>query len=1634
VVKPPGRPAQVEAIFDAAMARPKEEREAFVAQACGGDEALRAEVMLLLASVAGAWSLMAAAPPSAEALAQMARLKPEEAGDQIGRYKLREQIGEGGFGTVWVADQVEPVRRRVALKIIKMGMDTKDVIARFEQERQALAMMDHPHIAKVLDAGATAWGRPFFVMELVRGIRITDYCDQEQLTTDERLKLFVAVCNAVQHAHQKGIIHRDIKPSNILVTLHDGVPVPKVIDFGVAKATQGRLTDLTIYTQFQQMIGTPLYMSPEQAEMSGLDVDTRSDIYSLGVLLYELLIGRTPIDSDTLRRLGLDEIRRLIREQESPRPSTALHTMEMDARTVVAQRRKVEPPGLLGLLRGDLDAIVMKALEKDRTHRYETANGLAMDVQRYLDGEPVLARPTSQFYRLGRMARRNKGAFAAALAVLAALFIGAAVAGWQAVRAWQAEGRARAQAAEAVAARTTAEVDRQRAQDGEDRARAAEMEARRQSDLSEERLYFSHMLLVGRDLAEGRPESARRLLEAHRRETSGRDLRDWEWYFLYGQLSQETVRVMAHRDGAPALAVSPDGLRVATVGSDGEIALWDTRGLRELARWRAHDAAALCVAWDKAGKRLATGSANGEVRIWDAESRQTLDRFAAPTETAVQAVAWEPAEGPNARLAIGAVKSCVQLWRPGSATGTAEVEDFSSVRGSIHGLSWSRDGQRLAAAFTERNPAAVIFEVGSKKEVFGTSTDIFTVAFDPAGTTLATGSKHQIVAFYVSGTNDPQFSRTIHQSGVSSVAWHPTGKFLASGSYDGTIRLINRFKAEAEPQVFPGHGGKVLCIAWATVPAPMPGASPAAALFSTGSDGTLRAWGTERVGGQTFAVATKPNLMQVRWSPQATQFAVVTWNEEFLSVDPLKGVTPLRLAGAKTGYLAELAWSPDGRRWALSSRSKGEIAIVNVDGTKIVAEFSQPGAWRLAWHPDGRHLASGSAKDTRVWDTIERRLVATIPRAAARITWHRDGKRLAIGTNAGAVEIWDGIGGKHITTWREAPPAEPGVKDDPFQPPHRISDLAWSPDGEHLAFVTQDTVAMILDATTGAPLQNLIGHTGGIWCVTWSGDGRRLATSGQDGRIRVFNPATGDQVAVIRHGVGDNNVSALDWSHDGRCLLSGGYDNSVRGWDVSRGRDLSAVRERETPLASQQEGAIQREPLAGILVRLGWADQARAEFARAIAAAPADRAIAAQAQQGEAQLVAALHSSNLPKAEPPPDPRLDPRLVAAFRAMGLPAAKPSVKTDADGRISLYLDDLAASDFSPLRGLPIRALSAQAAKVSDLSPLVGMPIETLDLSGCTNIRDFGPLGKIPDLTALYFHRVPIAELRGLAGLGLRTLHLEDTRVSDLAPLKGMRLEELALARTEVVDVSPLVECPKLKRLWLPQTATNVETLRQHPGLTHLSFSWDTKNRIPAQTRDEFWTAFDLVRNVADLCAQGALASAADEFRKLAQANASPHQREQASLAFARGQWKVTWFPSRIGPRSDLEGWRKLAKEPSAITEGVPVIDFLYRMTGPRRLNLTPALTERGPEATDFGTIARAQLKLPRRTWKFTVRTDDGIRVIVNGQPLIEQWIHQGPTNLSAVHRQTTDEPVDIVIEHFQEDGWAELKFGIEPVDE
>jgi hypothetical protein len=461
----------VKSIFGKALELPAADRAAYLDQACASDAALRAEVEGLLQALdaAGPFLNRPVAPSVGDSVEHTTDHAGEQPGTVIaGRYKLLEEIGEGGMGTVWVAEQTQPVRRKVAVKLVKAGMDSRHVLSRFEAERQALALMDHPNIAKVLDGGATDGGRPFFVMEYVKGVPITQYCDEARLTVRERLELFAPVCQAVQHAHQKGVIHRDLKPSNILVCLYDGKPAPKVIDFGLAKAMHQPLTEHTLHTAHGTMVGTPLYMSPEQAEFNNLDVDTRTDVYSLGVLLYELLTGTTPLEKQRLKTAAWQEVIRLIKEEEPQKPSAKLSGS--GTLPSVAAQRRLEPVKLTKLVRGELDWIAMKCLDKDRNRRYETANGLAMDVRRYLADEPVQAGPPSAWYRLRKFARRHRGRLWAAAAAAAALLVAAVGVGWF---LWDRAAQ-RAEADRQEAARR-AEADRQAA------ATAAAVEADLQS-------------------------------------------------------------------------------------------------------------------------------------------------------------------------------------------------------------------------------------------------------------------------------------------------------------------------------------------------------------------------------------------------------------------------------------------------------------------------------------------------------------------------------------------------------------------------------------------------------------------------------------------------------------------------------------------------------------------------------------------------------------------------------------------------------------------------------------------------------------------------------------------------------------------------------------------------------------------------------------------------------------------------------------------------------------------------------------------------------------------------------------------------------------------------------------------------
>jgi len=524
------------------------ERAAYLAAVCGEDAAMRRRIEKLLAAHEAAGGILDH-PAMPEAATGPYEPLTELPGTVIGPYKLLEQIGEGGFGVVFMAEQQQPVRRKVALKVLKPGMDTRQVVARFEAERQALALMDHPNIAHIFDGGATASGRPYFVMELVRGISITAFCDENQLPVRERLELFMTTCQAVQHAHQRGIIHRDLKPSNVLVTLHDDKAVVKVIDFGIAKATGQQLTEKTLFTNFAQLIGTPLYMSPEQAQLSGLDIDTRSDIYSLGVLLYELLTGTTPFDQERLRTAAYDEIRRIIREEEPAKPSTRISTLGQAA-TAASAKRKSDPRRLAQLFRGELDWIVMKALEKDRNRRYESASAFAADVLRYLNDEPVQACSPSLGYRFRKFARRNKRVVAMASLLFAMLLVVVAVLGGSYV-----------QVQEALQEKTQAlQLEQEALQE-----KTGLLERERRTS------YYQSIALAEREWAANNMTRVDQVLAG-----CPTELRGWEWRYLR-RLRRGGRTRLPLAGMVFCVGFSPDGDLLAAGNNPGMVKVWNTK-------------------------------------------------------------------------------------------------------------------------------------------------------------------------------------------------------------------------------------------------------------------------------------------------------------------------------------------------------------------------------------------------------------------------------------------------------------------------------------------------------------------------------------------------------------------------------------------------------------------------------------------------------------------------------------------------------------------------------------------------------------------------------------------------------------------------------------------------------------------------------------------------------------------------------------------------------------------------------------------------------------------------------------------------------------------------------------------------
>ncbi len=1137
----PEKRPQVDELFAEALRRaPGAERAQYLDTACGEDRDLRQRVERLLRAAADAGSFL-------EAPAQdLAPTIDQPTGDQptrrIGPYELLQQIGEGGMGEVWVAKQTEPVKRKVALKLIKTGMDSKAVLTRFEQERQALALMDHPHIAKVFDGGLTEDRRPYFVMELVNGLPLNKFCDEASLGIRERLQLFTEICQAVQHAHQKGIIHRDLKPSNILVTIIDGKPVPKVIDFGVAKATAGRLTDESLSTLFGTVIGTLEYMSPEQAAFSGADIDTRSDIYSLGVVLYELLTGLHPIDAKRLKQAALTEVIRIIREEDPSRPSVRLSADE--SLPSLAAVRQTEPKRLMGLLRGELDWVVMKCLDKQRDRRYQTAGDLGRDIQHYLADEPVEARPPSTLYRLRKFLRRHKGqVVAASLLVVATL----AVAGTVIVGGMYA--RAEKERLAEMAASRTANAQRELAERMQGLAQRAAQEAVTSKEQVRQVLYAADIQVAWNHWDANRPVKMREILSRHIPADGDSDYRGFEWHYLW-RLANSSQRIlrdheqpihtltfagsagvllsgdMEYQYGRPgtvrkwtlgqtdppvtlftqtvsseragyypgirSVAASPDGARCALV--DGRVVrILDVSTGRQLRVLEAFGDTCRAVAFAPDGVHLAVGDYGGEVTIWDAQSGEKTGSFE-KHRLPILCLAFSP---DGKLLAAGGGDEAAPTW---NQLLNGELRLWNVADGSL---------------------------VGQCAAVRSLLTDL---DFAAQGTTIAAATLEGTVVLW--DVNRLEGGRILrgHSGPVNAVRWLPDGRYVASAGDDGLVLLWDIGREQGN-RVYKGHQGPVTVLA----------VSPdGRALASAGRDATIQLWDPSvdpqrtMISDFPWAIGNVDFSADGRWLVVGTYKQVTVCDTERFDK---RQVLPI------DHWVFDTDISPDGRLIATAGNQGAdgkEPGIVKIwdAATGTIQQTLDPevlSAQRVAFSPDNQRLAcrglagpSGQSQfAVTVWDIAQGKRVLRRTDAMS-FDYEPQGKSIALA----------GRGGAWIVQLEGNTTSEKSLVQRACQT------VRFSPDGQNLAILDADGQLSIWSLADAREQSLGRAHHG----IVFAPDGQWIAAFGES-EILVWNVASGRIALTIPHV-----AEHLLFTPDGRTIVTAG--NEIHLWQADTGLEL----------------------------------------------------------------------------------------------------------------------------------------------------------------------------------------------------------------------------------------------------------------------------------------------------------------------------------------------------------------------------------------------------------------------------------------------------------------------------------------------
>jgi WD40 repeat protein/serine/threonine protein kinase len=1061
----------------------------------------------------------------------------EKPGDEIGPYKLVSLLGEGGFGSVWLAERRQPFLLRVALKIIKPGMDSKAVVTRFEQERQTLAVMNHPNVARVLDGGLSPRGLPYFAMEFVKGQPITDYCDAHRLGTRDRLRLFLQVCDAIQHAHSKGIIHRDLKPGNVMVVQTEGDEAhAKVIDFGVAKALTQHGDDEIMASEAGAMVGTPEYMSPEQAESDADLIDTRSDVYSLGVILYELLTGLLPFDSTELRSKGYREIQRIIRDERPPSASTRLSTIVADAAQSgrIAQSRQLAFETLVAELRRELEWIPLKAMQREPRHRYPTASALADDIRNYLDGRALDAAPDSAGYRLRKYVGRNRALVAASAAVLTALVAGLAAATWQWREATRAKDEALASEARAIEERKAADTARLEATRAKDEALASEARALREKEAAdaarrrvEENAYLANIQMGHAWLA---TEQRARLRE--RLGACPPSRRGWEWSWLDAQRDRSLAELGGHASDVYAVAASPDGKRVATGSYDNTAMLWDAASGTPLETLKGHTKAVLTLAFSPDGTRLATGSADGTARLWDGrtgEPRQECKGLG----TTVTGVTFDAA---GRRVLTVSDDGIARVLN--AESGATELE-LKGHEGPLMAGEWLPEDRRVITAAADRT--ARIWDVNGQAAplvLSGHAGAVLGLAVQTDGRRVATVSQDGTARVWNAADGACLLTLKGHEGPVVKAAFSPDGQRLATASSDGTARVWDAASG-AQLSVSQGHTKELMAVTFDAT---------GRRLLTASLDGSARVWDAATGLELATLVGHEAGVPAARFLPGDERVVTASLDGRARIWDAATPPVSVALEG-HGGLIYTVAFSPNGRELATACNDRTVRLWDLASGTSRATLQGHGGpVFAAAYSPDGQRLLTACGDGTaRIWNLRTGALARELrghTEAIRTAAFLPDGHVALTGSNDGSARLWNVESGALLHELK-------GHAD-------RVSAVTASPDGKRVATASRDRTACIWDAGTGQKLATLAGHAEPVLSIAFSPDGSRVVTGSQDRSARIWDAALGTSIAELKgHG---QAVRGVAFSPDGQRVLTISGDGTARLWSAKDGEALQTLR------------------------------------------------------------------------------------------------------------------------------------------------------------------------------------------------------------------------------------------------------------------------------------------------------------------------------------------------------------------------------------------------------------------------------------------------------------------------------------------